>query len=67
LWEGVLKAVPCAAKLHTLPATCYLLEVFDIIGRPHGVLIFSTHDIPLHTPPENIETMVRTIKEECVY
>ncbi len=30
-------------------------------------LIFSTHDIPVGTPEENLEMMVRTIKHECVY
>jgi uroporphyrinogen decarboxylase len=51
----------------TADVRTHVLEVFDTIGRPDGALIFSTHDIPLHTPPENIETMVRTIKEECIY
>jgi uroporphyrinogen decarboxylase len=45
----------------------HVLEVFDTVGRPDGALIFSTHDIPLHTPPENVETMVRTIKEQCTF
>jgi uroporphyrinogen-III decarboxylase len=44
----------------------HVLDVFGKLGRDGG-LIFSTHDIPLETPPENVETMVRTIREECVY
>ncbi|MBD3173673.1 MAG: hypothetical protein GF320_00720 [Armatimonadia bacterium] len=44
-----------------------VLDVFEKIGRPDGALILSSHDIPLHTPEENVEEMVRTITEECVY
>ena len=44
----------------------HVREVFDILGAPDGGLIFSTHDIPLHTPAENIEAMVETIKA-CAY
>ena len=39
---------------------------FDILGRPSGGLIFSTHDIPLETPQENVEVLVTAIKE-CIY
>lgn len=45
----------------------HVLNVFEILGKPDGALIFSTHDIPVGTPEENLETMIRTIKEECVY
>ena len=45
----------------------HVLDVFDVAGRPDGALIFSTHDIPLDTPPQNIEVMVDTIRRECVY
>jgi uroporphyrinogen-III decarboxylase len=45
----------------------HVLEQFDQLGQPHGGLIFSTHDIPLKTPRENVEMMVATIVEECVY
>lgn len=45
----------------------HVLDVFDTVGRPDGALIFSTHDIPLHTPGDNVEVMVRTIKDDCVY
>jgi uroporphyrinogen decarboxylase len=44
----------------------HVLDVFEAVGRPDGALIFSTHDIPLDTPPENIEAMVAAIKE-CRY
>jgi uroporphyrinogen-III decarboxylase len=45
----------------------HVLDVFATLGKPDGALIFSTHDIPVGTPEENLETMVRTIKHECVY
>ncbi|MFA6134991.1 MAG: uroporphyrinogen decarboxylase family protein [Phycisphaerae bacterium] len=45
----------------------HVLDVFDVLGRPDGGLILSTHDIPLHTPPENVETLIDTIKNECRY
>lgn len=45
----------------------HVLDVFEKIGKPDGALIFSTHDIPVGTPEENLEMMVKTIKEECVY
>ncbi len=45
----------------------HVLEVFEILGRPDGALIFSTHDIPAGTPEENLETMIRTIIDECRY
>lgn len=44
----------------------HVLDTFDAVGREGG-LILSTHDIPIDTPPENIETLVRTIVEECRY
>lgn len=44
-----------------------VLDVFEKIGRPDGALILSSHDIPLNTPEENIETMVHTILDECRY
>jgi len=45
----------------------HVLNVFDIVGRPDGALIFSSHDIPLHTPEANVEMLVQTIKQECRY
>jgi len=44
----------------------HVLDVFEAVGRPDGGLIFSTHDIPLHTPEANIEAMVAAIRE-CTY
>ena len=44
----------------------HVLETFDILGRPDGSLIFSTHDIPYETPRENIDALVSAIKE-CKY
>jgi uroporphyrinogen decarboxylase len=44
----------------------HVLETFDILGRPDGSLIFSTHDIPYETPRENIEALVCAIKG-CQY
>ena len=41
-------------------------ETFDTLGRPNGGLIFSSHDIPINTPEENIDAMINAIKE-CVY
>ena len=45
----------------------HVLDVFDVLGKPDGALIFSTHDIPEYTPEENVEMMISTIKNECVY
>ena len=44
----------------------HIFDQFKILGCPSGGLIFSTHDIPLMTPAENIEAMVVAIKQ-CVY
>lgn len=44
----------------------HILRQFELLGKSTGGLIFSTHDIPLNTPAENIETMVETIKN-CTY
>lgn len=43
----------------------HVKHIFNALGKDGG-LIFSTHDIPINTPPENIEAMVETIKE-CTY
>ncbi len=40
-------------------------ESFDVLGKDGG-LVFSSHDIPLNTPEENIYAMVEAIKE-CRY
>ena len=57
----VAVVVPC------YKVRAHVLDVFETLGKPHGGLAFSTHDIPMNTPPENVEEMVRTIKEECFY
>ena len=44
----------------------HVFEVFEILGKPDGSLIFSSHDIPYGTPKENVEAMVEAIRE-CVY
>jgi hypothetical protein len=44
----------------------HVIDTFDRVGRGGG-LIFSTHDIPIGTPEENVTTMVRAIVDECVY
>ena len=44
----------------------HVLNVFEILGKPDGSLIMSSHDIPLGTPRENVEVMVETIKS-CIY
>jgi len=44
----------------------HVFDVFDVLGKPDGALIMSTHDIPFETPRENIEAMIQAIKE-CVY
>jgi uroporphyrinogen decarboxylase len=41
----------------------HVLEVFEVLGKPDGSLIFSTHDIPYETPAENIEVLVSAIKD----
>jgi len=45
----------------------HVLDVFEKLGKPDGALVFSTHDIPAGTPEENLETVIMTIKEECIY
>jgi len=45
----------------------HVSEVFNILGKSDGALIFSTHDIPEYTPKENIEALISTIKNECNY
>lgn len=44
----------------------HILDVFEVLGKPDGSLIFSSHDIEVGTPHENIEAMVSAIKE-CIY
>ncbi len=44
----------------------HVLDVFEKVGRLDGGLIFSTHDIPLDTPEENVTAMTETIKQ-CLY
>ena len=44
----------------------HVREVFDTAGGKDGSLIFSTHDISIDTPSENIEALISAIKE-CVY
>jgi uroporphyrinogen decarboxylase len=44
----------------------HVFNVFEILGKPDGSLILSTHDIPLKAPRENVEAMVSAIKE-CIY
>ncbi len=45
----------------------HVLDVFETLGKPDGGLIFSTHDIPLGTPDENVTTMVHTVTQDCRY
>lgn len=44
----------------------HIANLFEIVGKPDGALILSSHDIDFDVPPENIETMVAAIKA-CVY
>ena len=44
----------------------HIRETFEVLGRPNGGLIFSSHDIPINTPEKNIYAMIDAIKE-CVY
>ena len=44
----------------------HVLHGFHTLGRDGG-LILSSHDISINCPEENIEVMVKTIREECVY
>jgi len=44
----------------------HVFEVFEVLGKPDGSLIFSTHDIPYDTPAENVEAMVNAMKK-CTY
>jgi len=46
--------------------TKHVKDTFDVLGRPDGSLIFSTHDIPYEAPRENVEALVSAIKE-CTY
>ncbi len=45
----------------------HVLDVFEKLGRADGSLILSTHDIPLGTPRENVEAVINTIKQDCLY
>ena len=44
----------------------HVLETFEVLGKPDGSLIFSTHDIPYGTPEENLKALVAAIME-CKY
>jgi len=44
----------------------HVLETFEILGKPDGSLIFSTHDIPYEASSENVEALVSAIME-CKY
>jgi uroporphyrinogen decarboxylase len=44
----------------------HVLDAFHILGST-GALILSSHDIPSYCPHENIEVMVKTIREDCLY
>jgi uroporphyrinogen decarboxylase len=44
----------------------HVFDTFDILGKPDGSLIFSSHDISYGTPRTNIEALVAAIKE-CKY
>ena len=44
----------------------HVLGAFQALGGDGG-LVLSSHDISLHCPEENIEVMVKTIREECRY
>jgi uroporphyrinogen-III decarboxylase len=44
----------------------HVLGTFARAGADGG-LILSTHDLPMGTPQENVETLVRTIVDECRY
>lgn len=44
----------------------HVLGLFEKLGKD-GALILSSHDIPPHCPEENIDMLVRTITDECVY
>ncbi|MBN1437227.1 MAG: hypothetical protein JW936_09135 [Sedimentisphaerales bacterium] len=44
----------------------HVFRQFELLGKPSGGLIFSSHDIDVSAPKENIETMVSAIKH-CVY
>jgi len=59
----------CFIILNETPAEIrqHVLDLFDTVGKPDGGLILSSHDIPLDTPEENIEALVRTITQECRY
>jgi len=54
----ILTGTPQDVRMH-------VRTTFDLLGT-HGGLIFSTHDIPLHTPQENVDAMVDEIKK-CRY
>lgn len=44
----------------------HVIESFGKLGKGGG-LILSSASIPYTAPEENIETMVKTIKEKCIY
>ncbi len=44
----------------------HIVQQFELLGKPDGGLIFSSHDLDIKTPRENVEAMISSIKE-CKY
>ena len=70
-YHGKLAAYGALDNTYIIPdgtpdeVRAHVRETFETLGRGGG-LIFSTHDIPIYTPRENIEAMLDEIKN-CVY
>ncbi|OHB53370.1 MAG: hypothetical protein A2Y10_16440 [Planctomycetes bacterium GWF2_41_51] len=45
----------------------HVLDVFEKVGDCDGALVFSSHDISVDTPAENIDMMIKTMQQECFY
>lgn len=41
----------------------HVQDVFETVAQSDGGLIFSTHDLDIKTPRENVEAMIKAIKE----
>ena len=44
----------------------HIVRQFELLGQPDGGLIFSSHDLDIKTPRENVDAMITAIKE-CEY
>ncbi|MCX6375497.1 MAG: hypothetical protein NTU88_05605 [Armatimonadetes bacterium] len=71
MYHGILAVYGALDNTYIIPdgtpdeVRAHVREVFEVLGEGGG-LIFSTHDIPLGTPRENVEAMIEEIRN-CGY